>query len=164
MTCTVARSQPLAAQIQRSAHYQNASRTTEAQLRKSLVLISALWISGPIFLVPDHITFESEGSPETAIKSIWCGRRDSNSHTFRRYHLKVVRLPIPPRPHGCGLGCPQNFGYFTQAPRLARLELGYQPAVRLESAPRAVESAPASHPAHSPACRHPGSPGRPATD
>jgi len=27
----------------------------------------------------------------------WCPRRDSNPHDFRRYHLKVVRLPIPPR-------------------------------------------------------------------
>ena len=27
----------------------------------------------------------------------WCPRRDSNSHAFRRYHLKVVCLPIPPR-------------------------------------------------------------------
>ncbi len=29
----------------------------------------------------------------------WCGREDSNLHEFPRYHLKVVRLPIPPRPH-----------------------------------------------------------------
>ena len=28
----------------------------------------------------------------------WCGRGDSNSQASRRYHLKVVRLPIPPRP------------------------------------------------------------------
>ena len=26
----------------------------------------------------------------------WCPREDSNLHGFRRYHLKVVRLPIPP--------------------------------------------------------------------
>ena len=26
----------------------------------------------------------------------WCPRGDSNPHDFRRYHLKVVRLPIPP--------------------------------------------------------------------
>lgn len=30
----------------------------------------------------------------------WCRRGDSNSHDFRRYHLKVVRLPIPPRRQG----------------------------------------------------------------
>ena len=30
---------------------------------------------------------------------VWCGREDSNLHALRRYHLKVVRLPIPPRPH-----------------------------------------------------------------
>ena len=29
---------------------------------------------------------------------VWCRRRDSNSNGFPRYHLKVVRLPIPPRP------------------------------------------------------------------
>ena len=29
----------------------------------------------------------------------WCGREDSNLHGLPRYHLKVVRLPIPPRPH-----------------------------------------------------------------
>ena len=28
----------------------------------------------------------------------WCGRRDSNSHTFRRWNLNPVCLPIPPRP------------------------------------------------------------------
>src|SRR6478736_7767052 len=27
---------------------------------------------------------------------LWCPRGDSNPHTLRRYHLKVVRLPIPP--------------------------------------------------------------------
>ena len=30
--------------------------------------------------------------------SIWCGRRDSNSHTFRHYPLKIACLPISPRP------------------------------------------------------------------
>ena len=29
----------------------------------------------------------------------WCGRRDSNSHTLRRWNLNPVRLPISPRPH-----------------------------------------------------------------
>ena len=28
----------------------------------------------------------------------WWGRRDSNSHTLRRWNLNPVRLPIPPRP------------------------------------------------------------------
>ena len=29
-----------------------------------------------------------------------CGRGDSNSHArYRRYHLKVVRLPVSPPPH-----------------------------------------------------------------
>ncbi len=30
---------------------------------------------------------------------VWCGRRDSNSHTSRRQNLNLVRLPISPRPH-----------------------------------------------------------------
>lgn len=29
---------------------------------------------------------------------IWCGRRDSNSHTFRHTALNRACLPIPPRP------------------------------------------------------------------
>ena len=29
----------------------------------------------------------------------WCGREDSNFQGSPRHHLKVVRLPIPPRPH-----------------------------------------------------------------
>ena len=29
----------------------------------------------------------------------WWGRRDSNSHTSRRWNLNPVRLPISPRPH-----------------------------------------------------------------
>ena len=29
---------------------------------------------------------------------VWCGRRDSNSHTSRRQNLNLVRLPISPRP------------------------------------------------------------------
>ena len=37
-----------------------------------------------------------------AIEDEWCGREDSNFHASRRYHLKVVRLPIPPRPHANG--------------------------------------------------------------
>lgn len=28
----------------------------------------------------------------------WCGRRDSNSHTLRRWNLNPVCLPIPPHP------------------------------------------------------------------
>ena len=30
--------------------------------------------------------------------TMWCGRRDSNSHTSRRQNLNLVRLPISPRP------------------------------------------------------------------
>ena len=29
---------------------------------------------------------------------VWCGRRDSNSHTLRRWNLNPVCLPIPPHP------------------------------------------------------------------
>lgn len=29
----------------------------------------------------------------------WCGREDLNLHPLQDYHLKVARLPIPPRPH-----------------------------------------------------------------
>ena len=30
--------------------------------------------------------------------TVWCGRRDSNSHASRRQNLNLVRLPISPRP------------------------------------------------------------------
>jgi hypothetical protein len=30
----------------------------------------------------------------------WCGRGDSNPHALRRQNLNLVRLPIPPLPHG----------------------------------------------------------------
>ena len=36
--------------------------------------------------------------PATTLVS-WCGRRDSNSHTLRRWNLNPVCLPIPPHPH-----------------------------------------------------------------
>ena len=32
------------------------------------------------------------------VKPIWCGRRDSNSYSLRRWNLNPVCLPIPPRP------------------------------------------------------------------
>ena len=31
----------------------------------------------------------------------WCPGGDSNSHAIRRYHLKIVCLPIPPPGHSC---------------------------------------------------------------
>ena len=31
------------------------------------------------------------------LKTLWCRRRDSNSHSFRHYHLKIACLPISPR-------------------------------------------------------------------
>src|SRR4249919_4322395 len=30
---------------------------------------------------------------------VWCPKGDSNPHDLSRYHLKVVRLPIPPSGH-----------------------------------------------------------------
>ena len=33
-----------------------------------------------------------------AVRFRWWGRRDSNSHTLRRWNLNPVRLPISPRP------------------------------------------------------------------
>ena len=32
---------------------------------------------------------------------MWCGWRDSNSHTLRRQNLNLVRLPISPHPRFC---------------------------------------------------------------
>src|SRR6266849_668309 len=33
-------------------------------------------------------------------EKFWCGRGDSNPHALRRHPLKMVRLPVPPLPHG----------------------------------------------------------------
>ena len=44
---------------------------------------------------PENGTFLA--TPGSAVKS-WCGQEDSNLHGSPRYHLKVVRLPIPPWP------------------------------------------------------------------
>src|SRR6185437_10074999 len=33
--------------------------------------------------------------------SAWCPRGDSNPYDLRRYHLKVVRLPVPPPGQVC---------------------------------------------------------------
>src|ERR1700761_7294761 len=37
--------------------------------------------------------------PMRAWRWIWCRRRDSNSHSFRHYPLKIACLPISPRRH-----------------------------------------------------------------
>ena len=37
----------------------------------------------------------------TAFVLYWCPGGDSNSHAIRRYHLKIVCLPIPPPGHSC---------------------------------------------------------------
>jgi hypothetical protein len=46
-----------------------------------------------------------KGQPEISgefltLASDWCGRGDSNPHALRRHPLKMVRLPVPPLPHG----------------------------------------------------------------
>jgi hypothetical protein len=33
------------------------------------------------------------------LRTLWCGREDLNLHPLQDYHLKVARVPIPPRPH-----------------------------------------------------------------
>jgi hypothetical protein len=37
------------------------------------------------------------GHTELALRIVWCRRRDSNSHSFRHYPLKIACLPISPR-------------------------------------------------------------------
>jgi hypothetical protein len=37
-------------------------------------------------------------------EAVWCGQEDSNLHGLPRYHLKVVRLPIPPWPQADNTG------------------------------------------------------------
>ncbi|CAI8827121.1 hypothetical protein EMIT047CA2_240041 [Pseudomonas soli] len=34
-----------------------------------------------------------------SLTETWCGRRDSNSYSLRRWNLNPVCLPISPRPH-----------------------------------------------------------------
>gem|GEM_PF-4240909 len=45
--------------------------------------------AGFFFSLPNPVT-------RTSVAFDWCPRGDSNPHDLRRYHLKVVRLPIPP--------------------------------------------------------------------
>ena len=52
------------------------------------------------------IVFSFENSDFRVARSVilsslkWCARQDLNLHALRHYHLKVARLPIPPRAHG----------------------------------------------------------------
>ena len=48
-----------------------------------------------------HKSVESVKSmkQESACFENWCRRRDSNSHSFRHYPLKIACLPISPRRH-----------------------------------------------------------------
>src|SRR6476620_11705216 len=53
----------------------------------------------------------SSGSPSLALYLLWCRRRDSNSHSFRHYPLKIACLPISPRRQALYFNC---FGLFIQ--------------------------------------------------
>jgi hypothetical protein len=48
---------------------------------------------------------EADSELNKAIRLLWCGREDLNLHGLPHYHLKVARLPIPPRPQGCSIPC-----------------------------------------------------------
>ena len=39
----------------------------------------------------------------TFLLDFWCGGGDLNPYALRRQHLKLVRLPISPPPHGVNL-------------------------------------------------------------
>src|SRR6201996_1404889 len=41
----------------------------------------------------------AEAKHAAGIGFLWCRRRDSNSHSFRHYPLKIACLPISPRRH-----------------------------------------------------------------
>ena len=38
----------------------------------------------------------AEAHQKISEKGLWCAGEDSNLHALRRYHLKVVRLPVSP--------------------------------------------------------------------
>ena len=47
---------------------------------------------------PPHRKETDKKKPAQSAGSVfWCRRRDSNSHSFRHYPLKIACLPIPPR-------------------------------------------------------------------
>ena len=50
---------------------------------------------------PCFIKEKACGHCPQAEPSCWCPGGDSNSHAIRRYHLKIVCLPIPPPGHSC---------------------------------------------------------------
>ncbi len=43
-------------------------------------------------------TGKEKAAPGAAFSTKWCGRRDSNSYSLRRWNLNPVCLPISPRP------------------------------------------------------------------
>ena len=52
-----------------------------------------------------EVNHRMQGRPSGHVNSLqnWCRRRDSNSHSFRHYPLKIACLPISPRRHVCNL-------------------------------------------------------------
>jgi hypothetical protein len=47
-----------------------------------------------LFMLAPKFTYKIR---KIRINHTWCRRRDSNSHDFRHYPLKIACLPIPPR-------------------------------------------------------------------
>ena len=73
-------------------------------------------------MLPLH---QSSTRPVYSIAQVnWWGRRDSNSHTSRRWNLNPVRLPISPRPHQ-GTNLALDFSNFGRGSRTRTLTNGF---------------------------------------
>jgi hypothetical protein len=71
-------------------------KTVSFSLSKDYDFLPSLLVSARA--VTSHQSSTSNGESSQCIK--WCARQDLNLHALRHYHLKVARLPIPPRAHG----------------------------------------------------------------
>ena len=72
---------PTRGQVCRDCPSAHCVRSTASELRRSLGSLHSLGTRFPN-------------------RKAWCGRGDSNPHALRRHPLKMVRLPVPPLPHG----------------------------------------------------------------
>ena len=78
--------------------------------------------------INQHFSIKSQlGLSRAGLDIFWCRRRDSNSHSFRHYPLKIACLPISPRRHKAHiLTCFARFVQCTNA--IGQSETGYRPS------------------------------------
>ncbi len=70
-----------------------ATSTLQTSLQVKVALRNSRWLFSLL-----GVNERSEPTELIIHGSYWCGREDLNLHPLQDYHLKVARLPIPPRP------------------------------------------------------------------